>query len=156
MGHGWWALLACLLASIWGPLPPSGFGYFRGPWTGACFWARGPWPAGCFLCLLALLGGCGRLDWARRISGNRHCDSRRALFGLPLVGLRREVWPGSFFFWFWGLVFWACFWVLGFWVYDHRLDVHLHLGSFCFVLVPFLGLGDRDARAKPWGSFSFW
>ena len=57
---------------------------------------------------------------------------------------------------FWGLVFWARFWVFGFWVYDHRLDVHLHLGSSCFVLVPFLGLGDRDARAKPWGSFSFW
>ena len=40
--------------------------------------------------------------------------------------------------------------------YDHRLDVHLHLWPFCLVLVPFLGAGDGDARAKPWGSlFSF-
>ena len=39
-----------------GDMPPSGFGYFREPWTGACFWARGPWLAGCFLCFLAFLG----------------------------------------------------------------------------------------------------
>ena len=80
------------------------------------------------------------LDWVRRVSGNRHCDSWRARFGFLLLGVLRGVWLGAvvLVFWFWGLVFWAGSWVLDMttgWMCVSTC------GLFALCWCPFLGRG---------------
>ena len=139
VGRSWWALLACPLASIWGPLPPLWLWVFPGAMDGGLL--LDPGFMACWLFLVfwlcwwvvvgAGLGPAGQWQpplrqpagpvWFSPPGGTARDLAGGCGFGLLVLGV-------GFLGWFLGPG------------YDHRLDVHLHLWPFCLVLVPFWGL----------------